>query len=207
MATLNQLWLTYELFCTWSNVEITRIRHPLFIILFILLSCIFSCRCLDILELSEHEDLRKFHYHTLKLYCALCALGNTRVAHALCSHLDQSQLLYTIDNQYLSGMLREGFYNVLMRSVALPVNWFQCCITTKPYTTCLCYGGVVLGKIVVNALVGDTKWMFSGVLLIFYKLNVHAWKLGGLPYFTHQKIWLSVIELLHYQLPLHLLLK
>uniref|UniRef100_A0A3B5AHK0 Ryanodine receptor 3 n=1 Tax=Stegastes partitus TaxID=144197 RepID=A0A3B5AHK0_9TELE len=71
-------------------------------------------RCLDILELSEHEDLRKFHYHTLKLYCALCALGNTRVAHALCSHLDQSQFLYTIDNQYLSGMLREGFYNVLI---------------------------------------------------------------------------------------------
>ncbi|XP_034436295.1 ryanodine receptor 3 isoform X5 [Hippoglossus hippoglossus] len=71
-------------------------------------------RCLDILELSEHEDLRTFHYHTLKLYCALCALGNTRVAHALCSHMDQSQLLYTIDNQYLSGMLREGFYNVLI---------------------------------------------------------------------------------------------
>lgn len=69
------------------------------------------------MELSELEDLRKFHYHTLKLYCALCALGNTRVAHALCSHLDQSQLLYTIDNQYLSGMLREGFYNVLIRSV------------------------------------------------------------------------------------------
>ncbi|XP_033991407.1 ryanodine receptor 3 isoform X2 [Trematomus bernacchii] len=71
-------------------------------------------RCLDILELSELEGLRKFHYHTLKLYSALCALGNTRVAHALCSHLDQSQLLYTIDNQYLSGMLREGFYNVLI---------------------------------------------------------------------------------------------
>ncbi|XP_030626784.1 ryanodine receptor 3 [Chanos chanos] len=71
-------------------------------------------RCIDILELSEHEGLRQFHYHTLKLYCALCALGNTRVAHALCSHLDQSQLLYTIDNQYLSGQLREGFYNVLI---------------------------------------------------------------------------------------------
>ncbi|KAI4802127.1 hypothetical protein KUCAC02_019985, partial [Chaenocephalus aceratus] len=71
-------------------------------------------RCLDILELSELEGLRKFHYHTLKLYSALCALGNTRVAHALCSHLDQTQLLYTIDNQYLSGMLREGFYNVLI---------------------------------------------------------------------------------------------
>ncbi|XP_067470582.1 ryanodine receptor 3-like isoform X7 [Thunnus thynnus] len=71
-------------------------------------------RCVDIMELSEQEDMRKFHYHTLMLYCALCALGNTRVAHALCSHLDQSQLLYTIDNQYLSGMLREGFYNVLI---------------------------------------------------------------------------------------------
>ncbi|XP_035275276.1 ryanodine receptor 3 isoform X12 [Anguilla anguilla] len=71
-------------------------------------------RCVDIMELSELDDLRKFHYHTLKLYCALCALGNTRVAHALCSHLDQSQLLYTIDNQYLAGMLREGFYNVLI---------------------------------------------------------------------------------------------
>lgn len=66
------------------------------------------------MELSEQEDMKKFHYHTLKLYCALCALGNTRVAHALCSHLDQSQLLYTIDNQYLSGTLREGFYNVLI---------------------------------------------------------------------------------------------
>uniref|UniRef100_A0A672SAJ0 Ryanodine receptor 3 n=1 Tax=Sinocyclocheilus grahami TaxID=75366 RepID=A0A672SAJ0_SINGR len=71
-------------------------------------------RCIDIMELSENEDLRQFHYHTLKLFCALCALGNTRVAHVLCSHFDQSQLLYTIDNQYLSGQLREGFYDVLI---------------------------------------------------------------------------------------------
>lgn len=85
-------------------------------------SFLLCCRCLDILELTEHEDLRKFHYHTLKLYCALCALGNTRVTHALCSHLDQSQLLYTIDNQYLSGVLREGFYDVLIRCVAVQSN-------------------------------------------------------------------------------------
>ncbi|KAI5624619.1 ryanodine receptor 2 [Silurus asotus] len=71
-------------------------------------------RCVDIMELSEQEDLQTFHYHTLKLYCALSALGNTRIAHALCSHLDQSQLLYIIDNQYLSGMLRQGFYDVLI---------------------------------------------------------------------------------------------
>ncbi|XP_069065087.1 ryanodine receptor 3 isoform X1 [Pleurodeles waltl] len=72
-------------------------------------------RCVDILELSEQEDLMKFHHHTLKLYGALCALGNNRVAHALCSHVDQSQLLYTIDNQYLPGLLRSGFYNLLIR--------------------------------------------------------------------------------------------
>ncbi|XP_053330390.1 ryanodine receptor 3-like [Spea bombifrons] len=69
-------------------------------------------RCIDILELSEQEDLMKFHYHTLKLYCAVCALGNNRVAHALCSHVAQSQLLYTIDNQYLPGLLRVGFYDL-----------------------------------------------------------------------------------------------
>ncbi|XP_039525300.1 ryanodine receptor 3 isoform X4 [Pimephales promelas] len=71
-------------------------------------------RCVDVMELSEQEDLRMFHYHTLQLYCALCAHGNTRVSHALCGHLDQSQLLYAIDSQYLSGVLREGFYNVLI---------------------------------------------------------------------------------------------
>ncbi|OCT64786.1 hypothetical protein XELAEV_18041025mg [Xenopus laevis] len=71
-------------------------------------------RCIDILELSEQEDLMKFQNHTLQLYCAVCALGNNRVSHALCSHVDQSQLLYTIDNQYLPGLLRSGFYNLLI---------------------------------------------------------------------------------------------
>ncbi|XP_043930092.1 ryanodine receptor 3 [Protopterus annectens] len=71
-------------------------------------------RCVDILELSEQEDLMDFHSHTLKLYCAVCALGNNRVAHALCSHVDQPQLLYTIDNQFLPGLLRGGFYDLLI---------------------------------------------------------------------------------------------
>ncbi|KAM6311510.1 ryanodine receptor 3 [Aegotheles albertisi] len=71
-------------------------------------------RCVDILELCEQEDLMKFHYHTLKLYSSVCALGNTRVAYALCSHVDVSQLFYTIDNRYLPGLLRSGFYNLLI---------------------------------------------------------------------------------------------
>lgn len=56
----------------------------------------------------------KFHYHTLMLYCAVCALGNNRVAHALCSHVDESQLFYAIENTYLPGPLRSGYYDLLI---------------------------------------------------------------------------------------------
>ncbi|VCX30687.1 unnamed protein product, partial [Gulo gulo] len=71
-------------------------------------------RCVDILELCEQEDLMQFHYHTLRLYSAVCALGNSRVAYALCGHVDLSQLFYTIDNKYLPGLLRSGFYDLLI---------------------------------------------------------------------------------------------
>ncbi|MEQ2219345.1 Ryanodine receptor 1, partial [Xenoophorus captivus] len=71
-------------------------------------------RCIDILELSERLDLMKFHYHTLMLYCAVCALGNNRVAHALCSHVDESQLFYATENTYLPGPLRSGYYDLLI---------------------------------------------------------------------------------------------
>nr|XP_014340342.1 PREDICTED: ryanodine receptor 2 [Latimeria chalumnae] len=71
-------------------------------------------RSLDILELTEQEDLLKFHYHTLRLYSAVCALGNNRVAHALCSHVDESQLLYAIKNKYMPGLLRTGYYDLLI---------------------------------------------------------------------------------------------
>ncbi|KAL7980772.1 hypothetical protein Chor_001926, partial [Crotalus horridus] len=71
-------------------------------------------RCIDILELSERQDLLTFHSHSLKLYCAVCALGNNRVAHALCSHVDESQLLYTIESNHLPGLLRAGYYDLLI---------------------------------------------------------------------------------------------
>ncbi|XP_012869761.1 PREDICTED: ryanodine receptor 3 [Dipodomys ordii] len=71
-------------------------------------------RCVDILELCEQEDLMQFHYHTLRLYSAVCALGNSRVACALCSHVDLPQLFYAIDSKYLPGLLRSGFYDLLI---------------------------------------------------------------------------------------------
>ncbi|KAG9346042.1 hypothetical protein JZ751_007858 [Albula glossodonta] len=71
-------------------------------------------RSVDILELTEQKDLLKFHYHTLRLYSAVCALGNNRVAHALCSHVDEAQLLYAIENKYMPGLLRTGYYDLLI---------------------------------------------------------------------------------------------
>ncbi|NWU29828.1 RYR2 protein, partial [Dyaphorophyia castanea] len=71
-------------------------------------------RTIDILELTEQEELLQFHYHTLRLYSAVCALGNNRVAHALCSHVDESQLLYAIENKYMPGLLRAGYYDLLI---------------------------------------------------------------------------------------------
>uniref|UniRef100_A0A8C4WZZ8 Ryanodine receptor junctional solenoid domain-containing protein n=1 Tax=Eptatretus burgeri TaxID=7764 RepID=A0A8C4WZZ8_EPTBU len=71
-------------------------------------------RCVDILELAELKNLLQFHSHTLMLYSAMCAMGNCRVAHALCSHVDQAQLLSAIENKYLPGLLRSGFYDILI---------------------------------------------------------------------------------------------
>ncbi|ERE62191.1 ryanodine receptor, partial [Cricetulus griseus] len=71
-------------------------------------------RCLDILELSERLDLQRFHSHTLSLYRSVCALGNNRVAHALCSHVDQAQLLHALEDAHLPGPLRAGYYDLLI---------------------------------------------------------------------------------------------
>jgi ryanodine receptor 2 len=71
-------------------------------------------RCIDVLELIEHERLLSFHAHTLQLYSALCFQSNFRAAHTLCSYVDQKQLLYAIQSEYLSGPLRAGFSDLLI---------------------------------------------------------------------------------------------
>lgn len=71
-------------------------------------------RCIDILELIEYDKLLSFHAHTLALYCAVCYQSNYRAAHTLCSHVDQKQLLYAMQSEYMSGPLRMGFYNLLI---------------------------------------------------------------------------------------------
>lgn len=72
-------------------------------------------RSVDILELSERDDLLTFHHNTLRLYCSLCSLGNTRVSHAICSYMDQSQMLHAIQNPHLPGLLRSAIYQLLIQ--------------------------------------------------------------------------------------------
>ncbi|PSN30490.1 Ryanodine receptor [Blattella germanica] len=55
-----------------------------------------------------------FHKHTLTLYAAVCYQSNYRAAHTLCQHVDQKQLLYAICSEYMSGPLRQGFYDLLI---------------------------------------------------------------------------------------------
>uniref|UniRef100_A0A665VDB3 Ryanodine receptor 2b (cardiac) n=1 Tax=Echeneis naucrates TaxID=173247 RepID=A0A665VDB3_ECHNA len=89
-------------------------------------------RCVDILELSELDDLLIFHRHTLLLYCSLCTLGNTRVCHALCSHVDQSQILHAIQNPYLPGLLRSAFYQLIIE-VHLSSHTAACLMMNHEY--------------------------------------------------------------------------
>ncbi|XP_047459189.1 ryanodine receptor 2 isoform X2 [Mugil cephalus] len=89
-------------------------------------------RCVDILELSENDDLLTFHHNTLLLYCSLCALGNTRVCHALCTYVDQSQVLYAIQNPHLPGPLRSVFYQLLIQ-VYLSSHTTACLMMNNEY--------------------------------------------------------------------------
>ncbi|KAM3723537.1 Ryanodine receptor [Dirofilaria immitis] len=68
----------------------------------------------DILEMIEHNDFLIFHRQTLNLYCKLAAHGNQKVAHILCSHVDEDQIMYAVKSHYLSGPLRQGFHDFLI---------------------------------------------------------------------------------------------
>ncbi|VDN03294.1 unnamed protein product [Thelazia callipaeda] len=68
----------------------------------------------DVLEMIEHSDFLAFHRQTLNLYCKLAAHGNQKVAHILCSHVDEDQIMYAVKSHYLSGPLRQGFHDFLI---------------------------------------------------------------------------------------------
>lgn len=106
--------------------------HTSFVLFSFLIWCLLLlARSVDILELSEQRELLKFHYHTLRLYSAICALGNNRVAHALCSHVDESQLLQAIENKYMPGnwqqahCFKKSFYRDLVFTLSSISDWIR----------------------------------------------------------------------------------
>ncbi|CAJ0957143.1 unnamed protein product, partial [Mesorhabditis belari] len=68
----------------------------------------------DILEMIEMEEPLKFHKQTLGLYCKLASHGNQKVAHILCTHVDEDQIMYAIKSHYLAGSMRQGFHDLLI---------------------------------------------------------------------------------------------
>ena len=71
-------------------------------------------RCIDVLELIEHEKLASFHSQTLKLYAALCFQSNYKAMHAICAYCDDKQILYAIRNEFMPGVLRQAFFDILI---------------------------------------------------------------------------------------------
>ncbi|KHN75295.1 Ryanodine receptor 44F [Toxocara canis] len=68
----------------------------------------------DILEIIEQPSCLTFHRQTLNLYCKLAAHGNQKVAHILCAHVDEDQIMYAVKSHYLSGPMRQGFHDFLI---------------------------------------------------------------------------------------------
>ncbi|CAJ0581879.1 unnamed protein product, partial [Mesorhabditis spiculigera] len=68
----------------------------------------------DILEMIELPELLDFHRQTMSLYCKLAAHGNQKVAHILCTHVDEDQIMYAVKSHYLSGPMRQGFHELLI---------------------------------------------------------------------------------------------
>lgn len=62
----------------------------------------------DVLEMIENSETLDFHRQTLNLYCKLASHGNQKVAHILCRHVDEDQIMYAIKNhcKLFSNILR-----------------------------------------------------------------------------------------------------
>lgn len=72
-------------------------------------------RWINVLELNENHVLQEFFESMILLYEAVCDQSNNYVAHQICKMIDERQLFYCIQNQYMSGPLRKGFYDLLIK--------------------------------------------------------------------------------------------
>ncbi|CAD5230370.1 unnamed protein product [Bursaphelenchus xylophilus] len=86
----------------------------------------------DILELIEMPDLLTFHRQTLNLYCRLASHGNQKVAHILCTHVDEDQLMYGVKSHFMSGPIRQGVHDFII-AVHLQTHAAARLSTSKEY--------------------------------------------------------------------------
>uniref|UniRef100_A0A8C9MYF6 Ryanodine receptor 2 n=1 Tax=Serinus canaria TaxID=9135 RepID=A0A8C9MYF6_SERCA len=63
---------------------------------------------------EENRLMFVLYFLIITLTTCFSRESNNRVAHALCSHVDESQLLYAIENKYMPGLLRAGYYDLLI---------------------------------------------------------------------------------------------
>ncbi|GMR59737.1 hypothetical protein PMAYCL1PPCAC_29932, partial [Pristionchus mayeri] len=68
----------------------------------------------DVLEMIEQPEFLPFHKQTMDLYCKLASHGNHKVAHTLCHHVTEDQIMYAVMSHSLAGPLRQGFHNLLI---------------------------------------------------------------------------------------------
>ncbi|GMS80971.1 hypothetical protein PENTCL1PPCAC_3146, partial [Pristionchus entomophagus] len=68
----------------------------------------------DVLEMIEQPEFLPFHKQTMDLYCKLASHGNHKVAHTLCHHVTDDQIMYAVMSHSLAGPLRQGFHDLLI---------------------------------------------------------------------------------------------
>lgn len=71
-------------------------------------------RSVDILELNEHHELETYFANMLDLYKAVCYQGNGSASQLIRGWIDERQILYACENQYMPGSLRVRFYDLLI---------------------------------------------------------------------------------------------
>ncbi|KAI0981288.1 hypothetical protein GJ496_001976 [Pomphorhynchus laevis] len=76
--------------------------------------------CVDLLSLSENKDDLIFCTKQIKLFTAICSQNNCRTAFQLFQFVDENQLLYCLENEYMPGMLRRAFYDLLFAMFLQP---------------------------------------------------------------------------------------
>ncbi|KAL7671399.1 hypothetical protein ACOME3_006297 [Neoechinorhynchus agilis] len=86
----------------------------------------------DILSVTENINNCRFCHKQFQLYATICAQSNCHTAYMLCDLIDERQLMYCIQNEYMPGDLRQVFYQVLF-NMFLQRDYYAKLTTSREY--------------------------------------------------------------------------